>query len=311
MKNNSILLGHDLVLQWSHDGKNYCLHVQTDTDPQSPMDDDCPLAVLACFHPRHSLGHADLTKRMDPDQFWVDMVRKHADAKDVSDAVLSGKLPGIRAAVHPGSDNNLYDIYLTTAIHTVIGRSEPSENLEYEAVRPESFLDLLENDLTAKHCMIILEDRIAVLPLWLYEHSGMTMSCGPRVYPFNDRFDSSAVGWGICMKKAILENWPGLDGDAWREKAEEIIKDTVKTYDQYLTGEVYWFRLLESDGQPERDEDWDESDSCGGFYGDDIVASGMAESVGCGLAEAIEAGTVRTGSAERHTTVTYSFRMDG
>lgn len=310
MKNKNITLQHDLALQWSHDGKNYCLHVQMDTDAPSPMEDDCPLAVLACFHPRHSLGHTDMTKGMDPDQFWVDMVRRNASPEDVSGAILSGKLPGIRAAAHPGSDG-LYDIYLTTAIQTVIGRSEPSENLEYEAVRPESFLDLLDGDLTARHCMAILEDKVAVLPLWLYEHSGMTISCGHRVYPFNDRFDSSAVGWGICTKKAVLENWPDLDDSTWRAKAEDLIKSTVRTYDQYLTGEVYWFKLLESDGHPEYDTGWDESDSCGGFYGDDIIESGMAESVGCGLAEAIAAGTVRTGSAEQHTTVTYSFRMDG
>jgi hypothetical protein len=46
----------------------------------------------------------------------------------------------------------------------------------------------------------------------------------------------------------------------------------VSVYDDYLTGNVYGFIVEERNG-----DDWEEVDSCWGFYGDDIHTNGIAD----------------------------------
>ena len=93
-------------------------------------------------------------------------------------------------------------------------------------------------------------DRVlAVLPLYLYEHSGMTMRCGA----FSDPFDSGQVGWGYVTKSSAEKM--GCVGRKWpKAKLEEAIRAEVACYDNYLTGQIYGYIVEDSDG--------DELDSC-------------------------------------------------
>lgn len=50
-----------------------------------------------------------------------------------------------------------------------------------------------------------------------------------------------------------------------REKAYDIALAEVETYDQYLVGDVYSYNL--------EDKETEDTDSCGGFYGENIWKS--------------------------------------
>jgi hypothetical protein len=110
-----------------------------------------------------------------------------------------------------------------------------------------------------------------ILPLFLYDHSGITMSVGS----FGCPWDSGQVGWIVCDPETIEREF---NGD--RDLAEKCLLAEVMTYDQYLTGDVYGFIVEERDFDDERDEDddedWEETDSCWGFYGSDVRENGMA-----------------------------------
>ena len=106
------------------------------------------------------------------------------------------------------------------------------------------------------------ERIVAILPLYLYEHGGMTMRCGA----FADPWDSGQVGWGYVTASQAEEMGckPGSkrgDGGTY-DKAyfEGIIRAEVAVYDDYLTGRCYGYVVC--------DEDGDELDSCWGFVGD-------------------------------------------
>ena len=63
----------------------------------------------------------------------------------------------------------------------------------------------------------------------------------------------------------------------------------VDIYDQYIQGDVYWYRLEKFLGGTVAGEEvspqealyadifWEEIDSCGGFYGGDVTENGMTE----------------------------------
>lgn len=109
-----------------------------------------------------------------------------------------------------------------------------------------------------------LQDYI-VLPLYLYDHSGITMRCSP----FSCPWDSGYVGFIYVSMDQARKEWTGTD-DEIREAATQYLIGEVETYDQYLTGDVWGYTIeqvtLDEDGD-EIDREW--VDSCWGFYGYD------------------------------------------
>lgn len=97
-----------------------------------------------------------------------------------------------------------------------------------------------------------------------------------------------------------------LTDETWRDRAIEIMESDVKVYDQYLTGVVYGFELYEATSD-DAIPDWNEIDSCWGFYGANIFENGILDSVGCGLREALESRSYEQGEAELHHTTYYTF----
>lgn len=101
------------------------------------------------------------------------------------------------------------------------------------------------------------EEILAILPLYIYEHGGITMSTGA----FSDAFDSGQVGWGYVTKRQAEKlGTPPEGGESLQAYHERVIREEVAEYDQYLTGQVYGYVV--------EDEDGDELDSCWGFYGE-------------------------------------------
>lgn len=108
-----------------------------------------------------------------------------------------------------------------------------------------------------------------VLPLYLYDHSGLRMSTGS----FADRWDSGQVGVIVATPDHIRKMWAVTEiTDEVREKYTAALKQEVETYDAWLSGNV-WGYTIESThpckecGSPVHDTEIE--DSCFGFIGSD------------------------------------------
>ena len=127
---------------------------------------------------------------------------------------------------------------------------------------------------------------VVILPLTLYDHSGLSISTTSE-YPFNCRWDSSRVGYIIATADTIKKEY-GVKRISKKLKAKvrDILKGEVETYDQYLRGEVYGFEVLSPKicecCQHSEDEILD---SCWGFYGDDFNENGLFENAGIDISE--------------------------
>ena len=119
-------------------------------------------------------------------------------------------------------------------------------------------------DLMAK----MYDERNGVcLPIYLLDHSGLSISTS-NAYPFNDRWDAGKVGFIYADKESIRKNFSIKAVSQKRlEQVRQTLLSEVKTYNQYLTGDVYGYVL--------KDETGEVIDSCSGYYGE---------------AEALEAG---------------------
>jgi hypothetical protein len=111
-------------------------------------------------------------------------------------------------------------------------------------------------------------DHVVALPLYLYDHSGITMS----TTPFSCRWDSGQVGWITMTKEQVLSSYGGKRVTQ-RKKAQSLalMKEEVDTYDSYLSGEVYSYVITDANGE--------EVESCGGYYGRQYAEQDGAEAL--------------------------------
>lgn len=287
----------NMTIKWEDDGNRYCLHIQQDSMPDDPRSDFEPISVMACWHKKCKLG--DDLGNVQPYEFWQELVRKNVPESDVNEAAIAGrftKSSGI--IVKKDKDNpSLYDIHLKDF------------GTDYKGLQKEVLVYYVLEELSISDCQALLRPYAEWLPLWLYDHSGITMSCGKRTYPYSDQWDSGQVGYIIVLKDKIVSELAldPKDDENWRSKAVSIMESNVETYDQYLTGEVYCFDLYKFVDDGTEDGGWDVIESCSGFYGDNPAENGMLESVGYNLQTAVEKVQFEVGEAHQHVHTYWTF----
>jgi len=136
---------------------------------------------------------------------------------------------------------------------------ETVETWPEEIACPGIEIEELE-DLTEEQLWRLVDKHYIWLPLYLYDHSGISMSTSHQ-YPYNDHWDAGQVGYIYVSKEKALKEY---DKKRWSKKFEqrilEVLTREVDIYDEYLRNEVYGYIL--------KDQNGDEVDSCRGYYGD-------------------------------------------
>jgi hypothetical protein len=115
-----------------------------------------------------------------------------------------------------------------------------------------------------------LEKVVFLLPLYLMDHSGISISTSSAMFRACDSagWDWGQVGFIYMTKEKARSEWTGTEQEI-AEKAEACMRQEVETYNQYLTGDVYYY-LIE-------DEEGTMHDSCGGMYGFDYTVKEAKE----------------------------------
>lgn len=139
----------------------------------------------------------------------------------------------------------------------------------FVAHRRYDFSDVNAEDIRDDNGQID-DARYIHLPIYMYDHSGITV----RTTPFSCPWDSGQVGVIYVDKDKVREEfgWKRIT----KEREAQIHKylvDEVETLDQYLTGDVYGFTVTDN-------ETGEEIDSCWGFFGSDHEATGLLEHAG-------------------------------
>lgn len=88
---------------------------------------------------------------------------------------------------------------------------------------------------------------IVTLPLYLYDHSGITMSTSR----FSCAWDSGQVGFIFMTKAKALEAFMvkgTLFSAKLKERVRAYLESDVAVYDQFLTGDVWGYVIEDRDG---------------------------------------------------------------
>lgn len=133
------------------------------------------------------------------------------------------------------------------------------DNHQYDS--PEAFLHDLagvsdQSDLSMDQLRDRAERKAIILPVFLYDHSGLAMN----TIGFHCPWDSGQVGFVYVALEAVRKEFGAKRvSKALRDKAKDILRGEIVSYDAYLRGRVYGY-VIEQDGE--------EIDACWGFVGD-------------------------------------------
>ena len=111
---------------------------------------------------------------------------------------------------------------------------------------------------------LVKRKDVLSLPLYLLDHSGLTM----RTKPFQCKWDSGQVGFIFVTKEEVRKEFgvkrvsPNL-----RAHIVWLLKKEVEMYDHFLTGDIYGFIIKDGSGNP--------VDACHGYYGYNHEQSGL------------------------------------
>lgn len=183
----------------------YALMVQPDDLLISPREVNDNFGTMVCFHPHYALG--DKHNYMDKDDFLREMYL---------DTV--------------GNDERGMERY-ENMVNMVWGRKMTGPSPDPHAV---------DNTI-----LNVIQKKYIMLPLYLYDHSGLAMSTESFVgKAVHAEWDSGQVGWIYVSKEDVLKEFGGekMTG-ALRKKAEDLLRNEVTQYDAYLRGECYGFEL--------------------------------------------------------------------
>ena len=217
------------------------LKIYHDDNAESPRDWD-NLCTMVCWHGRYQLG--DEQPNNDPLDYMEQLIEEHQ--------------PGFVDAVEERAE-------------------EFWEGKEfYEQTPRQKNNMLLEWDEIHRNVIHTAFDKhFYSLPLYLYDHSGITISTGP----FSCPWDSGQIGFIYLSHdradQEIGTQYPsahpnGQVYDTRHDHVMAIMRGEVETYDQYIRGEVFGFRVEKDDTL---------IDSCWGFFGRDWRKNGIADHI--------------------------------
>ncbi len=175
--------------------------------------------------------------------------------------------------IDPRVDSHNFGTMICWHNRYILGDQQPKVNpTHYMRWLAGVTVDAEDHDkIPEEHITRILEKYFVMLPLYLYDHSGITMSTGL----FSCGWDSGQVGFIYVSLENARKNWMLPDPAGWdyvmpgdmepynkgtlRECAARLLKMEVQNYDQFLTGQVYGYQT----------KDWEGNniDSGWGFFG--------------------------------------------
>lgn len=257
----------DMYKVKSEEYRGCTINIYQDPDPESPRTWD-NVATFVCKYERYQLGD-----RQDIDRVIEELFYEHVTSKAIIDYFVKGK----RAELVEGEEGDQCDHYYkykgtwydgSTHDYFINADSEDDDEDSIACQMAETFGD------GDKLALIEMSGDIVMLPISVYEHSGITMWLGSKSNHFDSDWDCSNVGFAYIEKSTAEKEGmldPGEKYDHnWKKWAYEMMDSEMETYRQYLEGEVYGYMTEDEDGI-EGGNNW--FVGCWGYFGRDEIDS--------------------------------------
>lgn len=182
------------------------LIVRYDEDAESPREWS-NLGKMICFHGRYDLG--DKHDYKSPEDFFLDLLDDSHDELVANDGFTSRLYYFWKQVIV--DDGDLVDDLAIQFLGIMEDETYPKLGDEFPAARfgrmvaeaDSAWIDEFLNDVEEDEFQDILDslDKYIILPLYLYDHSGITMSTSV----FSCPWDSGQVGWIYASKQKFID----------------------------------------------------------------------------------------------------------
>ena len=256
---------------YMEDGVLHRFHLEREEDYSNIFNprEDCNLGTIVCWHRDYNLGDENI-KNENLDHYLCDLVREAYKGESIVDYVCSHKTKNNFEV----SYNVEEEVWQLIGDYTPWNSKETKRSVYGECCNKRDWLedDILENLDIADLLNMLTEKDYVFLPIAMYEHSGITIWCGSKWDHFDAQWDCSDIGFIYTTKKKLEEFEISYTEENWRDIAEKDMKAEIKTYDDYIQGNIYIY--FEESLNPYTQE-WEEGDSCGGYisgkWGDELA----------------------------------------
>lgn len=268
------------------EGNKYELEIFHDEFADNPRSWD-NVCTMVCWHNSYNLG--DKHNYDDTEDFLRQIVSNTLSADEIINYVkFEDENNDVKLEYNRSTHEwELIEIYNG---RKYIGQTFSSREIKEANMIKECILEYLSISSLKE-----LADRNhVILPLFLYDHSGITISCS-NAYPYNDRWDAGQVGWIYVSKEKIFKETLNPTEETWRDKALKLLRSEVEIYDLYLQNKVYGYILKHKVIQRElcphcgkiikEYEDIEEIETVSGFYGDCLEENSILDEIGMTIAE--------------------------
>lgn len=243
----------------SEEYRGCTINMYYDESPDNPRSWS-PASTFVCEHPRYKLG----------DKHNIEDVVNDLFSDYVSDkAVIEYFIKSRGAKLIPGEEDDYSDHYYEYE-ETYCGEKhtyyiDADTDMGEDGIA-QQMADELE--LTEKLHLIDETGNVAMLPISMYEHSGISIWLGSTYGHPDARWDCSSIGFAY-VEKATAEKemtqrkLKDEQKNDWKKWAYDIMESEMKTYNKFVSGEVYGYMIEDEYG-----EEGSDTDLCGcwGFY---------------------------------------------
>lgn len=176
-----------------------------------------------------------------------------------------------------------------------LGDKKPSKDVsKCLNVLLEKYLNKTTKDFERVRDMfntLLKVEDLVIKEIYVYEHSGITLGYSD----YEDPWDSGCAGFAFIEKETIINELCLKDDVDWKIYANKHLEAEMKTYRDYIEGNIFWYSLeilvhkkdlCPHCGEIIKEYDtWEEENSCGGFYGNNIEENGITEDLPEGFFE--------------------------
>lgn len=244
----------------SEEYRGCTINMYYDDSPDDPRTWS-PASTFVCEHPRYKLGDkqniedavSDLFSNYVSDKAIIEYFVKSRDAKLI-----------------PGEEEDDSDYYYEYE-ETYRGEKythyiDADSKMQGEDGVAQQMTD--ELGLNEKLRLIDETGEVVLLPISMYEHSGISIWLGSTYGHTDARWDCSSIGFAYVEKATAEKEMPKRkltdeQKDNWKQWAYDVMEAEMKTYNKYVSGEVYGYMIEDEYG-----EEGSDTDLCGcwGFY---------------------------------------------
>ena len=215
----------DTFVKIGPDGKKAVVgYLSRDEDPINPRTEYNNVGTMVCWHRNYNLG--DDSRRDSAEEFLQELAITFEPG-------LEDKIYWWNNDGYEREEARIRKQY-PDAKHWEVTYTDDGKKVRSMS----SMVGEITEERINKLVRAAIEKHYVMLPLYLYDHGGLSISTGA----FSCPWDSGLVGWIYADRDTMLREWGGSSKRLTKQikdKARKCLVGEVENYDQYLRGDVY------------------------------------------------------------------------